>query len=1005
MRKLAWVFLLLLATRVWAYRGRPVSGLRFEGQPYVYATALASDGSGFMALLGNDSGASARTFVQKIGPAGTPIGPQRQVGLGEPAGLVWMGSDYLAAWKTSEGLWVGAVSRDGSPRSEPAAPVLVAERGFFAANGQSVLGFGYSERNLKVQPLDATGQAQGTARTYVVPAARANFTVAPTPGGFTAVYSGYSGTWMQRFTLDGNAFEPVLLDGPYGGSASDYHSNGAAIASDGTETLVVFGSGRYGHDAHLRSVTIGADGNAKRSGVIYELPLRGDFGIVPVHLGWNGTEYVAALNLRQSDNPAQSEYAGVLLRIHRTGERDGEPQFVGEQQQVLRTLAWNGRTFLSAFHRSQPYGTFVMTIDPATGRTSVPVKLGNTASLHGIFAIEAGHGGYLAAWLEHDRTQTTVRASRIDRNGNYLDEEGIVLDTLPVSGPNTEGFFRHMAIDGSGPQWLVVWAQGGIARARAVSLNGTPAGTSAFTIGAGREVAVRWGGQYYVVLRTDIGHSLHRDRVTANGNVLETKVVAAAYEDVADDSSVTYFQPSLVRLRDRVLAVFSEDETQNCWIPLSCQGEVRLLGMHVEEANAQPFLITGDALWGNPRVAASANEALVIWEKSPGLRYTFLSADAPEQPSAEGFVNTITSRPHVAFDGTNFVAVGHRYNPGSFVADLVSVPIDPRGTAGSPTVMPLDKGETLWNPLVAAGAGVPALIGYQDRHTAYDGAHQTMLLFASELGGEATTTPFAPEIICATENGDGTVTVRWRPVPNALGVSIELQLADGTFRPIGVASADATIAHASLAGLPHGAIRVRAWNAAGLSAPSSLAPSVPPPSAILRSTARACAGVPLNVNVTLRGSAPFTIRWSDGMVQSNVMSSSTSRTVTATENRTLKIVRVTDASCAANDEPETMRITVDPFPTVSVPESELRIARGATATLSVSSADAEDHAWYEGEPGDTSRPVGADAATFTTPPLQRSTRYWVRVSNRCGSADSAAIAVTVPAPKGRAVRH
>jgi hypothetical protein len=968
-----------------------------------------------MALVGSDYGTRARTFVQKIGPAGTLIGPQRQVGVGEPAGLVWMGTDYLAAWKTSEGLWVGVVSRDGSPRSEPAAPVLVAERSFFVANGQSVLTFGYSERDLKVQPLSASGQPQGTARTYVAPATarQTNLTVAPTPGGFTAVYSGYIGTWMQRFTLDGNAFEPVRLDGPYGGSTTDYHSNGARIASDGTETLIVFGAGRHGHDAHLRSVTVGADGNVKRSGVIYELPLRGEYGIVPVHLGWDGAQYVAALNLRQNDNPAQSEYAGVLLRIDRTGERDGELQFVGEQQRALRSLVWNGRTFLSVFDSSQPYGTFVATIDPATGRMSVPVKLGSTASMHGTFAIEAGHGGYLAAWLEHGRTRTTVRASRIDRNGNYLDEEGIVLDTLPVSFPaSNEGPLRYMAIDGSGPQWLVVWAQRGIVRARALSLNGTPAGTSAFTIGAGREIAVRWGGQYYVVLRADESYSLHRDRVTANGNLLETKVLAASRLDEAD-SVVYYVMPSLVRLRDRVLAVFIEEEIQRCWVPGSCPYELRILGMHVEETNAQPFFIARDTWAGGMRVAASPNEALVIWPDSAGpgpgqslgLRYRLLSADAPEQPVVAGFVkSTYVALPDVAFDGTNFVAVWHQYNRSS-ASNLVSVPIDPQGTAGSQTVMPVDKGEWVGTPLVAAGAGVPALIGYQNRHSANDGAHQIMLLFASELGGEATTTPFAPEIICATENGDGTVTVRWRPVPHALGVSIELQLADGTFRPIGVASADATIARASLAGLPHGAIRVRAWNAAGLSSPSPLAPSVPPPTAILRSTARACAGVPLTVNVTLRGSAPFTVRWSDGLVQSNVMSSSTSRSVTATENRTLKIVRVTDASCAANDEPETMRITVDPFPTVAVPQNELRITRGTTATLSVTSADAEQHAWYEGAPGDTSRPVGTNAATFTTPPLERSTRYWVRVSNRCGSADSAAIAVTVPASKGRAVRH
>lgn len=71
MRKIGWVLLLLLTTRVWAYRGRPVSGLRFEGQPYVYATALTSDGSGFMALLGTIP-KSPRTVPIHTSPAGSP---------------------------------------------------------------------------------------------------------------------------------------------------------------------------------------------------------------------------------------------------------------------------------------------------------------------------------------------------------------------------------------------------------------------------------------------------------------------------------------------------------------------------------------------------------------------------------------------------------------------------------------------------------------------------------------------------------------------------------------------------------------------------------------------------------------------------------------------------------------------------------------------------------------------------------------------------------------------
>ena len=58
--------------------------------------------------------------------------------------------------------------------------------------------------------------------------------------------------------------------------------------------------------------------------------------------------------------------------------------------------------------------------------------------------------------------------------------------------------------------------------------------------------------------------------------------------------------------------------------------------------------------------------------------------------------------------------------------------------------------------------------------------------------------------------------------------------------------------------------------------------------------------------------------------------------------------------------------------------------------------------WYQGGPGDTSIPVGGDASTFTTPPLLALTSFWVRITNPCGHADSAAAAVNV-GPRAR--RH
>jgi hypothetical protein len=56
---------------------------------------------------------------------------------------------------------------------------------------------------------------------------------------------------------------------------------------------------------------------------------------------------------------------------------------------------------------------------------------------------------------------------------------------------------------------------------------------------------------------------------------------------------------------------------------------------------------------------------------------------------------------------------------------------------------------------------------------------------------------------------------------------------------------------------------------------------------------------------------------------------------------------------------------------------------GQTATLSVTASGATPitYQWYQGVSGDTSKPVGTNSASFTTPALTAATKYWVRVSN------------------------
>ena len=76
------------------------------------------------------------------------------------------------------------------------------------------------------------------------------------------------------------------------------------------------------------------------------------------------------------------------------------------------------------------------------------------------------------------------------------------------------------------------------------------------------------------------------------------------------------------------------------------------------------------------------------------------------------------------------------------------------------------------------------------------------------------------------------------------------------------------------------------------------------------------------------------------------------------------------------------------------------ITPGSKVTLNVSATgdptETLVYQWYQGQPGDTSRPVGTNSSSFTTPAINETTTYWVRVSNRFGYADSIAATLTIP---------
>ncbi len=90
-------------------------------------------------------------------------------------------------------------------------------------------------------------------------------------------------------------------------------------------------------------------------------------------------------------------------------------------------------------------------------------------------------------------------------------------------------------------------------------------------------------------------------------------------------------------------------------------------------------------------------------------------------------------------------------------------------------------------------------------------------------------------------------------------------------------------------------------------------------------------------------------------------------------------------------------------PWVTVKPQNQNLQGGQSATLSVTAIGSApfSYQWYEGNAGDTSTPVGGDADSLTTPPLTSTVSFWVKVTNGCGTADSATATISI----GRVVRR
>ena len=156
---------------------------------------------------------------------------------------------------------------------------------------------------------------------------------------------------------------------------------------------------------------------------------------------------------------------------------------------------------------------------------------------------------------------------------------------------------------------------------------------------------------------------------------------------------------------------------------------------------------------------------------------------------------------------------------------------------------------------------------------------------------------------------------------------------------------------------------------------SSLAPA---PSATVSGGGTICAGNAATVQAALSGTAPFTLTWSDGFVQSGIATTLATRSVSPATTTTYTVTAVRDGSCSGSAS-GSAAVTVfeSPRAVVSTPSVLICLGGSATITAQLSGPGPYTLTWSDG----VVETVAGPASTRTVTPYLTETYSVVTVSN------------------------
>ena len=177
--------------------------------------------------------------------------------------------------------------------------------------------------------------------------------------------------------------------------------------------------------------------------------------------------------------------------------------------------------------------------------------------------------------------------------------------------------------------------------------------------------------------------------------------------------------------------------------------------------------------------------------------------------------------------------------------------------------------------------------------------------------------------------GVPTGTVSFKDGSTVIGGSIPLN-----------ASGVATYTTSSLSAANHNLTAV--YNGSGSFNTSTSTPALvqavkPKPTASVSGSTSICPGNSASIQAALGGTSPWTVTWSDGVVQTGVTSSPASRSVSPFSTTVYTVTSIADAFCS-NSGSGSATVTVNSLPAISAQPSPKSVCEGNTATFTVTAS-------------------------------------------------------------------